>query len=485
MRLTCVLLRKRKMIHKPLSYVKNMYWNNHYYLQQERAIKNLKFKEKMEKDQIPVFKIDEILTPVLEHSGKPVHHTHVVTREPEVKRDQSHPLWKDEPAYTYRDTTWLAKDCELAFAQAATNTIAVDSLPDSYLQRQKDSSLTEKDKYRVEDLIRSCYIGDAVQKRLPKDFEVPFTGWHPVESKMRPRNQYDWTKMSWGWNPKREYGVPNKRKVSNLSLGLVKEAYKTSGLDMSSYQMIEDTKMRQFIRRPDGKLVRFFLSVPLIIASTNSQHPVPAPPPDSIIRPDYTDTFTKDRVEKGESEATPFVYKSCGIPDTYPLNPVNNFFKDHIYETTDNFPITSKQFSHPHVHTVFYHNASQIRKRYSIDKERSKCLIYGYTAALGQARLIQGDSKNLDLQEPITINSISTNGQLFTVSSFQLNSLDLESTTPNYFHFHAEQLPLFDFCGYVEGQVKLEGVNMDTYKILESVLTSNSRSEETKRAAVQ
>jgi len=479
MRLTCVL-RKRSMNNKPLSYMKNMYWNNNYYLQQERKVWDFKFKENMERDNLPVFKIDDILTPVI--PVKPVQHfTNTVTREPELIRDQSHPLWKDEPAFTYRDNTWMAKDCELAFAQAATNTIAVDSLPQNLLERQKDSS--EEVKYRVEDLIRSCYIGDAVQKALPKDFEVPFIGWHPVESKMRPRNQYDWTKMSWGRNPKREYGVPNRRKLSNLCLGLVKEACKSSEQDLSNYQLLEHTKMRQFIRRPDGKLVRFFLSVPLVIASTTSQQPLPAPPPDSIIRPEYTDTLTKDRVRKGDSEGTPFTYNTSGVPDTHPLNPVNNFFQDHIYEHSDNFPITSKEFSHPHVHSVFYYNDAHIKKRYSIDKERSKCLIYAYTTALGQARLLQGDSKSLDLKEPITINSISTNGQLYTASSFQLNSLDLESTTPNYFHFHAEQLPLFDFCGYVDGQDKLEGVNMDTYKILESVLTSNSRSKETARAA--
>ena len=39
------------------------------------------------------------------------------------------------------------------------------------------------------------YAGDAVQKLLPRDFRVPYIGWHPVEDKMTPRNLYDHTKV--------------------------------------------------------------------------------------------------------------------------------------------------------------------------------------------------------------------------------------------------------------------------------------------------
>ena len=40
------------------------------------------------------------------------------------------------------------------------------------------------------------YAGDAVQKLLPRDFRVPYIGWHPVEDKMTPRNLYDHTKVT-------------------------------------------------------------------------------------------------------------------------------------------------------------------------------------------------------------------------------------------------------------------------------------------------
>ena len=34
-----------------------------------------------------------------------------------------------------------------------------------------------------------------MQKLLPRDFRVPYIGWHPVEDKMTPRNLYDHTKV--------------------------------------------------------------------------------------------------------------------------------------------------------------------------------------------------------------------------------------------------------------------------------------------------
>ena len=34
-----------------------------------------------------------------------------------MTKDQQHPLWKEEPAFTYTDNSWMSKDFELAFAQ--------------------------------------------------------------------------------------------------------------------------------------------------------------------------------------------------------------------------------------------------------------------------------------------------------------------------------------------------------------------------------
>merc|ERR1712106_310582 len=108
----------------------------------------------------------------------------------------THPLWQEEAVYSYSNKSWLPRDRELVTACAIINAIHIDTLPDSGYQ----SSSSETTESRVSTLIKNAYIGDAVQKKLPKNWKVPFIGWHPVESKMRPRNQYDWKAFSWGRN---------------------------------------------------------------------------------------------------------------------------------------------------------------------------------------------------------------------------------------------------------------------------------------------
>ena len=63
-------------------------------------------------------------------------------------------------------------------------------------------------------------------------------------------------------------------------------------------QLLEKTKLRQFIRRPDGKLVRFYLTVPLMLTAATAAQPLGPPDNNHILRAEYKDTFTIDRVTK-------------------------------------------------------------------------------------------------------------------------------------------------------------------------------------------
>ena len=60
------------------------------------------------------------------------------------------------------------------------------------------------------------YAGDAVQKLLPRDFRVPYIGWHPVEDKMTPRNLYDHTKV--------------RRRMKMLSMLMTVLTYRPAGV---------------------------------------------------------------------------------------------------------------------------------------------------------------------------------------------------------------------------------------------------------------
>ena len=52
----------------------------------------------------------------------------------------------------------------------------------------------------------------------------------------------------------------------------------------------------------------------------------------------------------------------------------------------------------------------------------------------------------------------------YIISQFTLNSLDLGSSRPNTFSFHAPVLDLFEYCGLQEAKVSLQGLNMDTFR---------------------
>merc|ERR1712200_97843 len=160
------------------------------------------------------------------------------------------------------------------------------------------------------------------------------------------------------------------------------------------------------------------------------------------------------------------------VPETLPLEPQVGFKPTNIYQHINNFPVLSMKNSHPFVHTVVYNDTDFITKKYNPDKQRAKCLLYAYATALGQARLMHGEGIIGDLDTPITVNSVSTNGQKFTFGSFQLNSTDLNSSKPNLFSSHPDTQDLFEFCGYDNGRVSLKNFDAETLRFLGGLLVN-------------
>lgn len=98
--------------------------------------------------------------------------------------------------------------------------------------------------------------------------------------------------------------------------------------------------------------------------------------------------------------------------------------------------------------------------------------MFAFTAAVGQARLLYGNQVEGKLPKPVVVNSVSTNGVWWEMASFQLNSLDMQSDVKNLFFHHPDSMKLIDFCGYRDARPELEGLNMDTFKQLTSLVTS-------------
>lgn len=452
MKLTQILLRKRKMRIKPQSHTRHQQWNNHWFLQQERTVQNFGMVESLVQRGIPVCKPEEICSPVVERNREKFEFD--PTQLKSLPRDSNHPLWHDSPAFTFNNRTWLPKNLEVEFALAASNSLEVAGLPDRVLERQAELAGDLGQELRLEGAIRSAWMGDATQARLPKNWKVPYIGWHPVESKMRPRNQYDYKKFSWQWSSKPEFGVPLPRKLGNLTRSLVSEIFKScpevaGGLVCS----VETAVQRQFLHTPGGDLIRLDLALPVAVTSS---------------RP----------LAQAASEQQVLDTQDIPVVNIEPQSPLATLKPSNIYRDENAHPVTSLLHSHPYINTVFDlhtspHGCPMTDERvWNVSYQKSKCLMLGFASALGQARLIYGDEVEGVLPKPVTVNAVCTNGVHWQMATFQLNTMDLGSDVKNLFYHHPEPLRLFDYCGYREARPELEGVQTETFSMLQSLLTA-------------
>jgi len=263
----------------------------------------------------------------------------------------------------------------------------------------------------------------------------------------------------------REYGIPVARVLNNLTRGLLTEALRVNP-EAGQKLLIncEKTKFRQMLfNSREQELVRLNLDVPFSVLSS-------APLPQLA---------SEAEVEKTKEQ--PGVNMS-------PLSPLSSLQSSHIYRAEPAHPITSSLHSRPYINTVFDFLTSNIGDPFTDDRiwkskiQRSRCLMFAFTAAVGQARLLYGNKGNGNkveleglLPKPIVVNSVSTNGVWWEMTSFQLNTLDVNSEIKNLFFHHPDTMKLIDFCGYRDARPALEGLNMDTFKQLTSLVTSGMK----------
>ena len=90
----------------------------------------------MERRGIPVHQPEDLLSkfhPDPEFEEQEITETRLNT----PARDATHPLWKDTPAYTFHDRTWLPKNNWLKFASAITNTETIASFKPASAEKSK------------------------------------------------------------------------------------------------------------------------------------------------------------------------------------------------------------------------------------------------------------------------------------------------------------------------------------------------------------
>ncbi|KAM7046252.1 large ribosomal subunit protein mL37 [Acridotheres tristis] len=110
----------------------------------------------------------------------------------------------------------------------------------------------------------------------------------------------------------------------------------------------------------------------------------------------------------------------------YPIAPTIDLQEVNVYkELNDTGFRDGYPYSHPH--TLFFLESANVRTdRFRPEQLRAKMLMFAFGNALAKARVLHGNDPKV-LEQPIVVQSIGTDGQLFQFMVFQLNTTDLVS----------------------------------------------------------
>uniref|UniRef100_A0A8C5U8U2 Large ribosomal subunit protein mL37 n=1 Tax=Malurus cyaneus samueli TaxID=2593467 RepID=A0A8C5U8U2_9PASS len=110
----------------------------------------------------------------------------------------------------------------------------------------------------------------------------------------------------------------------------------------------------------------------------------------------------------------------------YPIAPTIDLQEVNVYkELNDTGFRDGYPYSHPH--TLFFLESANVRTdRFRPEQLRAKMLMFAFGNALAKAKALHGNDPKV-LEQPVVVQSIGTDGQLFQFMVFQLNTTDLVS----------------------------------------------------------
>ncbi|KAM6415346.1 large ribosomal subunit protein mL37 [Rhynochetos jubatus] len=111
----------------------------------------------------------------------------------------------------------------------------------------------------------------------------------------------------------------------------------------------------------------------------------------------------------------------------YPISPTIDLQEVNVYkELNDTGFRDGYPYSHPH--TLFFLESANVRtNRFRPEQLRAKMLMFAFGNALAKAKVLYGNDPKV-LEQPVVVQSVGTDGQLFQFMVFQLNTTDLVSS---------------------------------------------------------
>ncbi|XP_063704454.1 large ribosomal subunit protein mL37 [Culicoides brevitarsis] len=168
-------------------------------------------------------------------------------------------------------------------------------------------------------------------------------------------------------------------------------------------------------------------------------------------------------------------FEGLEMPNIFPALPTVSIPRTNIYKLENIYPLTNNSaFVHPH--TLFLHFSTLDVKHLSDipvsnTQFESRAIMKAFAVAASKARASLGTNVT-DLQQPIVVQTVQSDGKRFQFGIFQLNSLDLTSQKQNYW-YSSQIMNLYEECGVKKGKPTLEGYNRDVLKHM-TVLYNNS-----------
>ncbi|NWY56772.1 RM37 protein, partial [Chionis minor] len=115
----------------------------------------------------------------------------------------------------------------------------------------------------------------------------------------------------------------------------------------------------------------------------------------------------------------------------YPISPTIDLQEVNVYKELNDTGKSRRfkdgyPYSHPH--TLFFLESANVRtNRFRPEQLRAKMLMFAFGNVLAKAKVLYGNDPKV-LEQPVVVQSIGTDGQLFQFMVFQLNTTDLVSS---------------------------------------------------------
>ncbi|XP_071984482.1 large ribosomal subunit protein mL37 [Engystomops pustulosus] len=113
------------------------------------------------------------------------------------------------------------------------------------------------------------------------------------------------------------------------------------------------------------------------------------------------------------------------LDSLYPLSPAIDLQEVNVYEERNDLGF-KVGFPYSHPHTVYVTEPCSTRAKFLPDQLRAKMIMIAFGGAVAKAKILFGEDVKT-LPQPIVVQSVGTDGQLFHFMVLQLNTLDFHS----------------------------------------------------------